>query len=189
MEIYLVRHALSEGNVKSIIQGKLDFPLSDEGKIQASRLTHKLPNCKHVFSSPQKRAVETCIIALNKKPIIIDGLREMNLGILEGKNQNNLSNEEYRILNMAQIDPDFHGHNGESMNELVQRSITTLKSIVKEVEMNNGDCVIIFTHFGVIGSIIYYLTGNKVRPKDIPNTSITRIEKTNEKWELISVIE
>ncbi len=64
--ITLLRHALSTANLNQVVQGQHDFPLSEEGRLQAKALaTHWANNnvhFDHVISSPLLRASETAEI-------------------------------------------------------------------------------------------------------------------------------
>ena len=87
---YVVRHGETEANVSRILQGHNDFPLTEEGKRQASELAKKFININfdHVFASDLLRARRTAeIIVLEHKLLVITKklLRERTFGRFEGK--------------------------------------------------------------------------------------------------------
>lgn len=69
LKLLFIRHAQSVGNQQKRMQGQAEFELSPDGKHQAEKLAQRLlteawfPSC--VYTSPQKRAVQTAEILLN----------------------------------------------------------------------------------------------------------------------------
>lgn len=61
MEIFLVRHGLTEGNICDLLMGTMETPLSQEGRKQAVLLAQRLCDYtfSHIFSSKLNRAKET----------------------------------------------------------------------------------------------------------------------------------
>ncbi len=70
LKLLFIRHAQSVGNQQKRMQGHGEFELSAEGKRQAEKLAHRLLNeawkPSWVYSSPQKRAVQTTEILLSR---------------------------------------------------------------------------------------------------------------------------
>jgi broad specificity phosphatase PhoE len=98
IDIYFVRHGKSEGNHKDIIQGRLDYPLSDLGREQA-RLTGRWFADKGIrlaFSTPLLRGLETariiCTEAGAPEPLPLEDLVELDTGVYTG-----LTLEEARL--------------------------------------------------------------------------------------------
>ena len=65
IELILLRHGQSEGNLARIFQGQLDYPLTDKGREQARAARERLGDYTPdlLLSSPLKRAYETAQIA------------------------------------------------------------------------------------------------------------------------------
>lgn len=83
---YIVRHGETEWNVKGLVQGHTDIPLTKKGKRQARQLAKKLSriNFNAVFSSDLLRAKQTAqLIALEKKIAVktTQALREETDGV------------------------------------------------------------------------------------------------------------
>jgi len=109
-QIYLVRHGLTDWNLKGLLQGQIDIPLNKEGERQAIEIAKKhFKKIKFaaVFSSDLVRAKRTAeIIALEKKMAIQTSklLRERDFGPFEGKHWQEvekdlkMSIKEFRIL-------------------------------------------------------------------------------------------
>lgn len=89
-QIYLVRHAEAEGNVKRLFQGHIDADVSARGEEQLARLAARLADVPFdaLYASPLKRAYKTAE-AINSRhhlPIVTDAeLMEINGGCFEGR--------------------------------------------------------------------------------------------------------
>lgn len=89
-QIHLIRHGLTEGNLKGLYVGsRTDLPLCAEGREQLEQLKTRFtyPEVTTVFCSPLSRAVETAelLFPTASKKLVIQDLREMGFGIYEGK--------------------------------------------------------------------------------------------------------
>lgn len=87
-KIMLIRHAISEGNSKGIIQGDEDYALSMEGIIQANNFDVKdLHNYERIITSPSSRTKQTAEIINKNLNLNIEEdsmLKEISAGILDG---------------------------------------------------------------------------------------------------------
>jgi len=87
---FIVRHGQSEGNARSVIQGRLDFPLDDAGRAQARAVGAWLGgrDVDSVLSSPLARASETARIVAATcdagEPAFVDALAELDTGVFSG---------------------------------------------------------------------------------------------------------
>ena len=153
MNIYLLRHAQSEGNKKGLFQGSLDFPLSAEGKVQAQRAGEFLKRFEFdmVVSSPQRRALQTArivadILGLQLK--VDERLREISWGVLEGKKQQEVENwESYQRWLENPVKNPLPGV--EPMDKLQTR----VESFLKDIPYW-GERVLAVTHGGIVRAVI-----------------------------------
>lgn len=83
--LILVRHAEPDEAVRGRCYGSLDVELSPRGRAQAASVARSLENVEiaAVYSSPRTRALETAA-ALMREIVIVEDLREINFGALEG---------------------------------------------------------------------------------------------------------
>jgi broad specificity phosphatase PhoE len=90
MEIYLIRHGQTTGDIENRYGGSYDDHLTDEGEIQAHKLVEKLADSgiQIILCSPLIRAQETAKIIntkFNCEIKTVENLRERNQnGILSG---------------------------------------------------------------------------------------------------------
>ncbi|HID79909.1 MAG TPA: histidine phosphatase family protein [Aquificales bacterium] len=153
MQIYLLRHAQSEGNKRGLFQGSLDFPLSKEGKLQAQRAGEFLKRFKFdlVVSSPQKRAMQTAqiVAAILGLKVKVDGrLKEISYGILEGKSHREVEDwNEYQKWLENPVKNPLQGV--DPMDKLQER----VESFLNDVPQW-GKKVLVVTHGGIVRAII-----------------------------------
>ncbi|MGE5196107.1 MAG: histidine phosphatase family protein [Anaerolineae bacterium] len=125
--IYLIRHAETAWTKTGQHTGLTDIPLTAEGQHQAKLLKQRLKDLKfqNVFTSPLKRAKETCQLAdLFSQAEIDDDLVEWNYGDYEG-----LTREE-----IHKKDPGWSiftkgAPGGESVDDVSKRADRVLEKI------------------------------------------------------------
>ncbi len=97
--LYFTRHGQSQANADHVIAGSHESPLSDLGRHQArfaGETAKKFFHFDLIVSSPMNRALETAeLIAAqlgypNGNILVLDDLRERNLGDVEGTTYNSM---------------------------------------------------------------------------------------------------
>lgn len=194
MRIFLIRHGQSEANKIHMLQGHMDSNLSDLGREQAKSAGYNLLvsniSFDAVYSSDLSRAKETAQIItgiLDIKDIIFDErLREMNLGDIEGKISQELTEEEQEFLNTCWEDHSIRIPNGETTEEFKLR----IKEIFEEiVAKGDGDSIILVVAHG--GALYHVLQSTlNILPKDqawFKNCAVNVIVQSqkDKKWKLI----
>ena len=170
MQIFVVRHGLSQANVEGVIQGYSDSPLSDTGRAQADLLGRYLQRegivPEIIFSSPLRRAHETAQIisaAIKPQPPVepVDGLKEVDVGELSG-----LSLEDAFRKYPDRWAPDvnqwldFSNFSGESKEQLFERVDNAVMPIMQGWDDLLADRTILFvTHAGAMRPLLKHLLG------------------------------
>lgn len=141
--IYLVRHGQTDWNLIKKIQGQLDIPLNETGKMQADEAGRLLSTirARKIISSDLSRTKQTAEI-INRYlslPLTFDSkLRELNYGDLEGVVATSVSQEEWHTFN---FEPEkMHA---EDLKDFYNR----VKSFFDELEYED---VVIVTHGGTL---------------------------------------
>ena len=118
LELYLIRHGATEWSENGRHTGTTDLSLTELGKKQAELLKKRLAQEKFtkVFSSPLKRALETCKIC-GYNPSINPDLREWNYGEYEG-----LTTEQIREKNPGWNLFENGAPDGESPQQIAARA-------------------------------------------------------------------
>ena len=149
--VVLVRHAASRGAGKFI--GQTDEPLTPKGRRQLRELTRKLSGFRFdaIFASDLTRAIATAHPLAHRQQLELQlrpGLREMHFGRWQG-----LSWEQIRRRGPRAADrwlKHFASQpipGTEPFRHFKQRVKADLNAIVRA---NQGRCVLVVTHGGVI---------------------------------------
>ena len=160
MKVIFIRHGQSVGNHYGLIQGNLDFNLSDEGRKQAQaaaleikKLVGKIKPL--IFSSDLSRAWETAVIIAEKLglnlPVPDRRLRERNMGVLQNKHWTTV---DWEMVNKF----DHKINNLESRETLLERIVDFLRFILANKSVI-GKTVIVVTHGVTLSHIYHFLLG------------------------------
>ncbi|MBQ7058849.1 MAG: histidine phosphatase family protein [Firmicutes bacterium] len=162
--LWIIRHGLTEWNVRHKLQGQTDIPLNDEGKAQAKAEREELADI-HLdicFCSPLARARETAMILLEGRdiPIIFDErLKEMNFGLYEGLEHSfDIPDCPINIFFQHperyddQLD-DEKRKGAETMEELFTRTGDFLREVIYP-RLEKGEDILIVGHGAMNSSIV-----------------------------------
>jgi broad specificity phosphatase PhoE len=157
--IYIVRHGQTEWNVEHRLQGHQDSPLTELGVQQAEWLGESIQNERIdvIYTSSSPRASRTAEIIRGARQIEIienDRLKELNLGIWEGKRQ-----EEVKQLYPEQFqyfweDPEkFAVEGSETFQEVAKRAVEQLLELIR---LYRNKSMLIVTHTVVVKLLMAY---------------------------------
>lgn len=163
--IYLVRHGETEFNVKEIIQGHTDSPLTENGKNQAKTVQEAFKNLEFsaVFSSDLLRAVHTAEIISAERKLAVNTqklLRERHFGKYDGRPAEEFRQENQHLFEKIRALPEPErrkvkfGEAYESEEEVGGRTIQILREIAVTYAGKN---VLAVTHGGVMRSLLIRL--------------------------------
>lgn len=165
--LYLMRHGKTDWNEKHKLQGSVDIPLNDEGRVMAGKAAKQYSDVHFdvCYCSPLLRAKETAEIFLKNRniPIIFDDrLREMSFGVCEGSY--NYFDDEANPINILFKHPEQYKavENGESLSELFTRTGEFLKEIINPLLEENKD-ILIVGHGAMNSSIICQRKGKPIK--------------------------
>ena len=185
-EMILLRHGQSTANASGVWQGQLDFPLSDEGRLQAADAGRALKGTRicGVYSSPLSRAFETAEIVAREagypgEVVPMPDLMERHGGILEG---HTWAEQEARNPALAEKflslpeEERWTLVGAETEEEIAIRFERALSEIRSRHRTADGSLVIV-THGGIMRTFLRNLFGPTVFPgaERAPNASITRL--------------
>jgi len=136
-QVYLLRHGETEWSISGQHTGNTDISLTPNGRKQATLLGERLKShdFKEIFTSPLKRAYETCELAgLLKKAKIEPDLKEWDYGDYEGLTTNQIHKQS----------PDWNlfSHGAPGGESLVDISARATKILFK-IKSCHGDVAII----------------------------------------------
>ena len=157
-QILLIRHGQTDANLHHIVQGQSDTSLNETGRRQAKKVAMELKEYKAnlIISSDLKRAKETAYIISKecKIPIIFDErLREMNLGMWEGKSFEEVMNQPSSEI-WEKTPSKWKIEGSETLKEVQERMV----SAIQEFSEKYGD-IIVVSHGIAISTFVIYVKG------------------------------
>ncbi|MDX8127775.1 histidine phosphatase family protein [Methylomonas sp. LW13] len=159
--IYLARHGQSELNLQQRISGQADAKLSAKGMQQAEALADVLrqETLSTIYSSSLTRAIQTAAptAAMQGLPIrTLDGLREIGLGILEGRHVDERDPEASRLWAAREQDKyGFSVPGCEAYADFSARVLSTLQAMLA----GGGEAMLIVAHRNTNEIILNQLLG------------------------------
>lgn len=152
MELILIRHAETQGNLEHRYIGLSDEALSETG-VRHAESAGASPNIKRVVVSPLQRAKQTArILFPNAEQIEYQGIEEMHFGKFEGKNFEEMAeNPEYQ----AWVDSNGLDNcpDGESREEFIKRTQAAFKRVLKDAFKRGDERLIIVAHCGTLMAV------------------------------------
>lgn len=156
VEIVLIRHGKTEGNKEKRYIGRTDQPLSEEGIAGIKENLGRYPSVEKVYASPMKRTRQTAeLIYPGQASELVDGLREMDMGVFEGKNPAELKNRPSYILWEA-TRGKISIPGGESMKDFGKRTMDAFTQVLGDMQAR-GQKIGVVAHGGTIMSIVSQL--------------------------------
>lgn len=166
-KIYLIRHGITEGNIKRWFYGAADVPLAQEGiealKKQVAEGIYPEPENADYYTSGLGRTEHTLELIYGEKDHEqIEELREMNFGNYETKTYEELKNDPEFIKWFKDKSGKLRTPGGESTEDFVERVTGGWKLLVgkhrlKELSVrHNGKPAesVVVCHGGVISAIL-----------------------------------
>jgi broad specificity phosphatase PhoE len=160
--LFLVRHGATVLSAEDRFAGATDVELSEDGVFQAERLAERLAddNIAAVYSSTLKRTIHTAAILgapHELKPVIRDGLREIDHGRWEGLTRAEVESRFADEYEAWEEDPyTFAPKGGENGVSIIARALPVIREIV---ETHSGQNVVIVSHKATIRLLISSVLG------------------------------
>ncbi len=193
LELFLIRHAQSEANVRSHLIGgqQNNIDLTAKGEVQAQALGHAIHERKLIFdgiyASLAVRAWRTaeyaCLLSRQTARMIeVPEIQERTQGDAENKPIVEVYTPELQAI--IDVDPwKFKHKNGESMADVESRAMAF---IAREFLMQKKTGrYALFTHGNLIKTVLAHAQGEPMPnyyDLRIANTSVTRLIHTGTEW-------
>ncbi len=193
MRLYLTRHGETEWNVAKKLQGWENSPLTENGLKRAHQFKELVKDVEFdkIYTSDQKRAIDTANIIKNGRdiPVIeLQELRELAFGSWEGQTLTEIKNKDAKLFDIYLNSPLLYKPNrGESISDLFART----KLALSKIENKNDKNILIVSHGVTIRAIITILKNLTIDGfKEIPvyeGASLSIFEKRKTGW--ITILE
>jgi broad specificity phosphatase PhoE len=186
-----MRHGETTWNAARRFQGFADSPLNDTGREQARHAAKHLTQAgiEGIVASDLMRARDTAKIVGDTLGLQIRTdrrLREIDVGEWQGKPYDEVKQgPQIAHWQTPSFYYEFRFPGGDSRAELGHRAVAALKQIAQE---QADEHTLVVAHGGTIRMILFVLF-DVHDIKHIPNTSLTRLSVTEEKWTLIDIAE
>lgn len=155
MELILIRHGTTQGNLERRFTGLLDVPLAPQGEDLARRVRPTLPLVEHIYRSPLTRCRQTAeLLWPGVAHTVVPELRETDFGPFEGKNHEELKDDP---LYQAWISdrPNFSALPvGESGEECARRARAGLDKVLTDAEAQGFHQVGVVSHGGTLMGLL-----------------------------------
>lgn len=188
LQVYLVRHGETVWNAARRIQGQSDSALTAKGEHQAKQVGERVKTLgiTHVICSDLGRTQRTAEIiadACGCSVTLDPRLRELNMGVLEQRPLDGLSEEEER-WRKALVDGTEGGRipQGESMTELATRMHAALNACL---DLPAGSRPLLVSHGMALGALVSTILGlpaHAERRLRLRNCSISRVDHQQSAW-------
>ena len=149
MKLYIIRHGQTEWNIQKRLQGWNNSNLTKKGMQDAENLAARLENVDfdYIYSSPQKRALETANIIKENRDIDIielEALKEIGFGQWEGMQMKDIHYKYKDEFDTYLNRPHLYkaGLGAESFEDIFKRVGDVLEKILKR----NAENVLIVSH-------------------------------------------
>lgn len=188
LQVYLVRHGETVWNAARRIQGQSDSALTEKGEQQAQQVGERAKSLgiTHVISSDlgrTRRTAEIIADACGCSVTLDPRLRELNMGVLERRPIDSLSEEE-EGWRRTLVDGTENGRipEGESMTELAARMQQALNACL---DLPAGSRPLLVSHGMALGVLIGTLLGlpaHAERRLRLRNCSISLVDHQQSAW-------
>jgi broad specificity phosphatase PhoE len=150
--LLLVRHGRTDANAQGLLLGRLDPPLSEEGRAQAAALAARIPRDARVIASPLLRTRQTAE-AFGLPFDIDERWIELDYGELDGLALRDVPADLWREW---RADPAFAPPGGESLAALGVRVRAACTELIDEIREHD---VVVVSHVSPIKAAIAWALG------------------------------
>jgi broad specificity phosphatase PhoE len=191
--MYIVRHGATDWNQSGRIQGHIDIPLNETGRVQARLVSLRLATFKAtaLFSSDLLRAYETAQIigqATGLRVLQKPELREINFGVWQGLSSLQIRERDPEVYAARRANPyDVAPAGAETWRHFYARAVQAVLEILAVIE---AERLIVVTHGGVctalgLRALGFDCTGK--RTFDSQNCGIHTIAVQGDTWRAVAL--
>lgn len=152
MKLTMIRHGITEGNLRRLYYGSTDLELLPQGleELEKLRLAGGYPSAAHYYTSGMRRTEQTFAALFGDMPHgILPEFREMDFGDFEMRSYEQMKDDP---AYQAWITGDVEANvcpGGESGNQVTERSLAGVRKLLEQ-----GEDAVVVTHGGVIGGLM-----------------------------------
>ena len=150
MELILIRHGMTPGNLERRFVGSLDQPLAPQGEALARAVAPTLPPVEHLYVSPLTRCQQTAgLLWEGVERTTVPNLRETDFGPYEGKCHAELQDDPvYRRWLSGELSV------GEPIEHCNRRAAAALEEIARDCAARGWKRAGVVAHGGLFMSML-----------------------------------
>ena len=155
-QVHLIRHGLTEGNLKGQYIGQTNVPLSSRGINDLHNLVKNFTyhTADFYYTSPLLRCIQTMSILYPHTDFFeVPGLAEVNFGDWEGKTAQDLAGDP-NFAQWLEMGGSISPPNGESNGEFVRRTCEAFENLVDNMMKTKTYSSVIVAHGGTIMTLL-----------------------------------
>ena len=150
MKLTLIRHGITEGNLKRLYYGRADLDLLPESFEYLRSRSALYPRAERYFTSGMKRAEQSFAAIYGDIPHgVLPGMREIDFGDFEMRSYDELKTDPAYIEWISGDNERNVCPNGESGVMVTERALNALAPVIAD-----GRSAVIVAHGGVIGGVL-----------------------------------
>jgi len=198
LRLVLARHGQTQANVDRILDTVLPGPpLTDLGRLQAAALGRELADGAEgtvaaLYHSPALRARETADLVaehLDVVPVEVDGVHEVQVGDLEGRNDEPAIHEFRRVFDRWQSgDLDVPQPGGETGRDLLARYLPVVADL--RDRHAGGGTIVLVSHGAALRLVAQELVEHVGTPhvgeEHVANCGRVVLRPRGSGWELVA---
>lgn len=186
MEIYLIRHGKTQGNLEQRYIGSTDQPLCPQGREELLRRQEQglyPKGIEALASSPLLRCQETARLLYPKlEPTLIPQLRESSFGRYELKSWRELEQDEAYQQWLAS-GGSLPFPDGESKEALTARCLPAFRQLLAQWQRQGIAKAVLVVHGGTIMALLSTLCGGDFYRWQVPNGGLCRLRVEGESYQ------
>ncbi len=185
-KLILIRHGVTEWNLKNRYAGFTDVELSSEGKRQVAKLRPRFKKLTvhKVYSSNKKRALQSARIVFKRTKIeLLADLREIHFGIFEGLTYEEIMAKYPAIYKKWFKDPFATAiPKAERLGDFRKRVVRAFRNIIS---LNKDKTVAVVCHGGSISIYLNHILKSRDFWQRIPGAaSLSIVEHKGRRAEI-----
>jgi broad specificity phosphatase PhoE len=188
--VLLIRHGETHWNRDRRWQGQANIELSDEGRLQATRLAASLsklePSLRVIYSSDLRRAHDTAheLAAVIGTGVVVDpAWREIAVGSWTGLRRDEIKERFEEEWQRIAAGEDIARGGGETFAAFSARVVGALETLR---ERHPDQLVAVVTHGGAISALLLHvldLPWARIRDvTGVPNTALNELVWSGDRW-------
>lgn len=145
MQLYIVRHAVTELNGKGYLATKQDPGLTSEGIKECEKMRYSEGDFDNVYCSPYKRTIQTAkLLYPYKEPIVTELITQRDFGSLSEHFKEEYSEEFLEKLRNYKIDRE----DLEDISEIMHRLFKFFEMVAENNDEQSS--ILVVTHNGIM---------------------------------------